>query len=277
MTVSKAFTKENDADEPDLDPPELEAASASTIKNYITPQGYQRLKAELAELWGRERPQLVQTVAWAAANGDRSENADYIYGKKRLREIDKRIRFLRKRLDLAEIVDEHALARALDRADQLRVLDLRAVRDAMTRSPGRRGLHPLQALLASLAPATTRTRSKPSSLSAPRATFQAPPSTAGSPSRGTRSKPTSTGPRTVSSPRPTAGRHMARARRSSAIAAAISCSCVPATEPFASPGGRSSTILAGSPRPCAGRSKGWRYADAGGKGDRRGGGDRPRR
>ena len=104
--MSKAFTKENDTDEPDLDPPELEAAS--TIKNYITPQGYQRLKAELADLWGRERPELVQTVAWAAANGDRSENADYIYGKRRLREIDKRIRFLSKRLDLAEIVDASA-------------------------------------------------------------------------------------------------------------------------------------------------------------------------
>jgi transcription elongation factor GreB len=74
-------------------------------KNYITPAGYARLKAELMDLLDRERPGVVKTVAWAAANGDRSENADYIYGKRRLREIDKRIRFLTQRLDAAEVVD----------------------------------------------------------------------------------------------------------------------------------------------------------------------------
>jgi transcription elongation factor GreB len=74
-------------------------------KNYITPEGAQKLKDELHQLLTKERPKLVETVAWAAGNGDRSENADYIYGKRRLREIDSRIRFLTKRLDDAEVVD----------------------------------------------------------------------------------------------------------------------------------------------------------------------------
>lgn len=74
-------------------------------KNYITPHGYGRLRDELEQLWKVERPALVQTIAWAASNGDRSENGDYIYGKKRLREIDRRVRFLRKRLEQAEVVD----------------------------------------------------------------------------------------------------------------------------------------------------------------------------
>ncbi|MGH8719167.1 MAG: transcription elongation factor GreB [Burkholderiales bacterium] len=74
-------------------------------KNYITPAGYARLKDELKDLLDRERPEVVKTVAWAAANGDRSENADYIYGKRRLREIDRRIRFLSQRLDVAEVVN----------------------------------------------------------------------------------------------------------------------------------------------------------------------------
>lgn len=74
-------------------------------KNYITLGGYQKLQQELDQLWKTERPQLVQTVAWAASNGDRSENGDYLYGKKRLREIDRRVRFLRKRLDMAEVVE----------------------------------------------------------------------------------------------------------------------------------------------------------------------------
>jgi len=74
-------------------------------KNYITPHGYDRLRDELEQLWKVERPTLVQTIAWAASNGDRSENGDYIYGKKRLREIDRRVRFLRKRLEQAEVVD----------------------------------------------------------------------------------------------------------------------------------------------------------------------------
>ncbi len=101
--MSKAFTKESDDDE-DLD---LEAAeSAPQVgKNYITPAGYRRLREELAGLWEVERPKLVETIAWAASNGDRSENADYIYGKRRLREIDRRVRFLSKRIDSAEVVD----------------------------------------------------------------------------------------------------------------------------------------------------------------------------
>jgi len=101
--VSKAFTKESDEDEA-LD---LEAAeSAPQVgKNYITPAGYRRLREELAGLWEVERPKLVETIAWAASNGDRSENADYIYGKRRLREVDRRVRFLSKRIDSAEVVD----------------------------------------------------------------------------------------------------------------------------------------------------------------------------
>jgi transcription elongation factor GreB len=77
-------------------------------KNYITPAGYQRLKDEALHLLDKERPEVVRVVQWAASNGDRSENADYIYGKRRLREIDRRIRFLTKRLDLAEVVDPTA-------------------------------------------------------------------------------------------------------------------------------------------------------------------------
>jgi transcription elongation factor GreB len=75
------------------------------VKNYITPGGYRRLQEELARLWKEERPPVVTTVAWAAGNGDRSENGDYIYGKKRLREIDRRVRFLIKRLESAEVVE----------------------------------------------------------------------------------------------------------------------------------------------------------------------------
>src|SRR5262245_48934415 len=74
-------------------------------KNYITPAGHARLRDELKQLLDRERPELVKVIAWAASNGDRSENADYIYGKRRLREIDRRIRFLNQRLDLAEVID----------------------------------------------------------------------------------------------------------------------------------------------------------------------------
>ena len=99
--MSKAFVKESD-DEEDLEPAQQ---LPSGLKNYLTPSGYQRLRDELDHLWKVERPDLVRTVAWAASNGDRSENGDYIYGKKRLREIDRRIRFLSKRLDNAEVVD----------------------------------------------------------------------------------------------------------------------------------------------------------------------------
>src|SRR5919107_393960 len=77
-------------------------------RNYMTPPGYAKLKAEFSQLWENERPELVKTVAWAASNGDRSENGDYIYGKKRLREIDRRLRYLSKRLDSAVVVDPAA-------------------------------------------------------------------------------------------------------------------------------------------------------------------------
>jgi len=100
--MSKAFTKESDAaddDEPQLPP--LPAGG----KNYITPQGYARLRAELLALMDEERPKVVESVYWAASNGDRSENGDYIYGKKRLREIDRRIRFLTQRLEAAVVSD----------------------------------------------------------------------------------------------------------------------------------------------------------------------------
>jgi transcription elongation factor GreB len=103
--VSKAFTKEPEGlEEDDLEPEhDLEQPLA---KNYITPAGYRRLKDELTRLWELERPKLVETIAWAASNGDRSENADYLYGKRRLREVDRRIRFLSKRLEIAEVVDD---------------------------------------------------------------------------------------------------------------------------------------------------------------------------
>ena len=81
------------------------ATATPEVKNYITPHGYARLKTELTKLLDAERPELVKTIQWAASNGDRSENGDYIYGKKRLREIDRRIHYLNKRLDSAEVVD----------------------------------------------------------------------------------------------------------------------------------------------------------------------------
>jgi transcription elongation factor GreB len=103
--MNKAFVKESDApdddDEDDVAAPPLPAGS----KNYMTPAGYAQLDAEFNQLWKVERPKLVETIAWAASNGDRSENADYQYGKKRLREVDRRIRFLSKRLEYAEVVD----------------------------------------------------------------------------------------------------------------------------------------------------------------------------
>jgi len=101
--MSKAFTKETEADDDDDDVglPALPAGG----KNYITPAGYKRLREELLTLLDVERPKIVEVVSWAAKNGDRSENGDYLYGKKRLREIDRRIRFLTKRLDIAEVAD----------------------------------------------------------------------------------------------------------------------------------------------------------------------------
>src|SRR5450432_1944947 len=98
--MNKAFTREPDAD--------AETASAplpAGAKNYLTPAGYARLRAELLTLLDDERPKVVEAVSWAAKNGDRSENGDYLYGKKRLREINRRIRFLTKRLDIAEVVE----------------------------------------------------------------------------------------------------------------------------------------------------------------------------
>lgn len=116
--MNKAFTRENDAAD-DADDDDLEAAPALPVgsRNYMTPGGFARLKEELDHLVATERPALVATVAWAASNGDRSENGDYLYGKKRLREIDRRIRFLVKRLDAAEVVDPESRAR--DGADQV--------------------------------------------------------------------------------------------------------------------------------------------------------------
>jgi len=110
--MNKAFTRERDGDLDD----EVESAPAmpAGTRNYMTPGGFARLKAELARLVEKERPETVAAVAWAASNGDRSENADYIYGKKRLREIDRRVRFLVSRLDKAEVVDPLARREAGD-------------------------------------------------------------------------------------------------------------------------------------------------------------------
>ncbi len=104
--MNKAFTREQDGDDDALDgdAPSLPALPAGA-RNYITPQGYRRLRGELLSLLDDERPKIVEVVSWAAKNGDRSENGDYLYGKRRLREIDRRIRFLTRRLDIAEIAD----------------------------------------------------------------------------------------------------------------------------------------------------------------------------
>ena len=102
--MSKAFTKESDGDDED-DLPEDVGGLPISAKNYMTPQGFARLREELDALLRKERPEVVKVVTWAAGNGDRSENGDYIYGKKRLREIDRRIRFLSKRLERSEVVD----------------------------------------------------------------------------------------------------------------------------------------------------------------------------
>ncbi len=102
--MSKAFTKESDGDDED-DLPEESGGLPLSAKNYMTPQGFARMREELDGLMRRERPEVVKVVTWAASNGDRSENGDYIYGKKRLREIDRRVRYLSKRLANAEVVD----------------------------------------------------------------------------------------------------------------------------------------------------------------------------
>jgi transcription elongation factor GreB len=102
--VNKAFVKEPEGDDDEDGAPGLPPLPAGT-RNYLTPQGYRRLREELMQLLDTERPKIVEVVSWAAKNGDRSENGDYLYGKKRLREIDRRIRFLTKRLDIAEVAD----------------------------------------------------------------------------------------------------------------------------------------------------------------------------
>ena len=101
--MNKAFTKETDDDDEDAD--RSSAPLPPGGKNYITPAGFARLRAEWLQLMDDERPKVVEAVHWTARNGDRSENGDYLYGKKRLREIDRRIRFLTKRLEIAEVTD----------------------------------------------------------------------------------------------------------------------------------------------------------------------------
>src|SRR5262245_28451557 len=112
--MSRAFTKESDNQDPEPDLAAEEAAEKAAdaqlagVKNYITPNGFQRLVDERHFLLVKERPAVTKVVAWAASNGDRSENADYQYNKRRLRQIDSRIRFLSKRIDAAEVVDPAA-------------------------------------------------------------------------------------------------------------------------------------------------------------------------
>jgi transcription elongation factor GreB len=104
VRMSKAFTKEND-NAPEEDDEEVVAPLPPGSKNYMTPPGHLRMREEFDHLWKIERPKLVETIHWAASNGDRSENGDYIYGKRRLREIDRRLRYLGKRLENVEVVD----------------------------------------------------------------------------------------------------------------------------------------------------------------------------
>ncbi|HYR00554.1 MAG TPA: transcription elongation factor GreB [Casimicrobiaceae bacterium] len=124
--MNKAFTRETDAAEDDQQ--DVASPLPSGARNYMTPGGFGRMKSELDRLVQKERPELVATVAWAAGNGDRSENGDYIYGKKRLREIDRRIRFLVRRLDVAEVVDP--AARRDEGSDQVFFGATVTVRDA---------------------------------------------------------------------------------------------------------------------------------------------------
>jgi len=101
--MSKAFTKDSDAEHEDET--ELADTLPQNVKNYMTPHSFSKMQEELCQLQRVERPKVVEVVSWAAGNGDRSENGDYIYGKKRLREIDRRMRYLTKRMESAEIVD----------------------------------------------------------------------------------------------------------------------------------------------------------------------------
>lgn len=138
--MNKAFTRESDAEPEDDDLPVASALPAGT-RNYMTPAGYKRLREELLNLLDDERPKIVEIVSWAAKNGDRSENGDYLYGKKRLREIDRRIRFLTKRLDIAEVVDPSlhhgheqiffgATVRYVNQRDEERTITIRGVDEA---------------------------------------------------------------------------------------------------------------------------------------------------
>ena len=138
--MNKAFTRESETSDDD---DEIDAVSPLPVgsRNYMTPGGFARLSAELEHLVQKERPELVVTVSWAAGNGDRSENGDYIYGKKRLREIDRRIRFLTKRLDLAEVVDPSlhhggdqvffgATVRVVNQRDEERTITIKGIDEA---------------------------------------------------------------------------------------------------------------------------------------------------
>jgi transcription elongation factor GreB len=135
--LNKAFTRENDSDADDDDGPAAPPLPAGA-KNYLTPAGYARLRAELLTLLNEERPKIVEVVSWAAKNGDRSENGDYLYGKKRLREIDRRIRFLTRRLDIAEVTDPSvhhgsdqiffgATVTYVDEADEERTITIKGI------------------------------------------------------------------------------------------------------------------------------------------------------
>jgi transcription elongation factor GreB len=108
--MSKAFVTETAAAEA-AEPPDDVPSLPPGVKNYMTPRGHRQMQDELRRLLREERPAVVETVAWAAGNGDRTENGDYIYGKRRLREIDRRIRFLTKRLEHAEVVDPRRQSR----------------------------------------------------------------------------------------------------------------------------------------------------------------------
>lgn len=103
--MNKAFVREGEGGDEDEDSAPAASPLPPGTRNYLTPQGYRALREELMTLLDDERPKIVETVSWAAKNGDRSENGDYLYGKKRLREIDRRIRFLTRRLDIAEVAD----------------------------------------------------------------------------------------------------------------------------------------------------------------------------
>jgi len=140
--LNKAFTRESDSDG-DAGDEEADGAPAAAplpagAKNYLTPAGYARLRAELLMLLDDERPKVVEVVSWAAKNGDRSENGDYLYGKKRLREIDRRIRFLTKRLNVAEVADPSvhhgsdqvffgATVTYVDEADEERTITIKGI------------------------------------------------------------------------------------------------------------------------------------------------------